>query len=541
MDNYFILLGLSFDPIEENEDIISEAINKKRQQWQADMKNPRKQAQAKQLIASIPDIEKVMLDPEQRKKEALKAVESIEKHISDLKNEILLLSMKGFLTNDEYDALIKKYTELGIPEESIIRNVPVPVGEGEAPTEREEVDSISDEDASQLEIYFSNLNQDDMSIYSHYDLEEFCEGEIVIDHAQKMLSNILQKGTKELSDDMEQKIAGLIINIFEKDKVAYDNYLSGFRFHKLNSLIETAVGANELLTARILSTLVKIAAKEYDFMTDGELAQYIVNHCIIKRYDVSPEALDELRFLQNEEIVEEQMEEIKPVVFVDVVKEQQEEVKQEPQEDEVVKVLNQMVTPFHSIIVNYKNKISQMASLVKQYQERRLVSGSAMSTAVCCLLFALFALNIVAAIALFSTRGYAMYRMQIILLFISIANLAAGVAGYVTIIPPFIKWRDMCKTERIIVQNEQRITEIYNDFANLSFRLLVLDIDKINTELNKIQTSAEFTFENTKKEYAHYSNISKKYSQKDYTSKVIIASIGLIILAFVAFLFFFRR
>ena len=84
MENYFILLGLSFNPIESDESKIKEAIEKKREQWQKDAKNPRKQIQAKENIAKIHDIEDVMLNPSKRKLEAEKALALQEKYISNL-------------------------------------------------------------------------------------------------------------------------------------------------------------------------------------------------------------------------------------------------------------------------------------------------------------------------------------------------------------------------------------------------------------------------------------------------------------------------
>ena len=38
MENYFILLGLSFDPVESNEEVIKNAIEAKREQWQKEAK-----------------------------------------------------------------------------------------------------------------------------------------------------------------------------------------------------------------------------------------------------------------------------------------------------------------------------------------------------------------------------------------------------------------------------------------------------------------------------------------------------------------------
>ena len=111
MNNYFILLGLSFDPIETDEEKIEEAINKKMQQWQNESKNPRKAIIAKENMALIPEIKKVMLDPKLREQEAKKALSEQEKILKDVYYDVLIKSTKGTITTEELNEIHKKYKE----------------------------------------------------------------------------------------------------------------------------------------------------------------------------------------------------------------------------------------------------------------------------------------------------------------------------------------------------------------------------------------------------------------------------------------------
>lgn len=69
-ENYYLLLDLSIDPPENDKNVIQKAIKKKQTQWSRYRNHPTKAIQAKRYIGLIPEIRKVMGDPELRKNEA---------------------------------------------------------------------------------------------------------------------------------------------------------------------------------------------------------------------------------------------------------------------------------------------------------------------------------------------------------------------------------------------------------------------------------------------------------------------------------------
>ena len=68
-ENYFKLLDLSVDPPEMDQNIIVEALQRKRAEWTESLKHPAKSVEAKKYIDLIPEIRKVMFDPDLRQKE----------------------------------------------------------------------------------------------------------------------------------------------------------------------------------------------------------------------------------------------------------------------------------------------------------------------------------------------------------------------------------------------------------------------------------------------------------------------------------------
>lgn len=69
-ENFFELLELSIDPPEIDQNIIVEALQRKRTEWTELLKHPANSAEVKKYIDLIPEIRRVMFDPGLRQKEA---------------------------------------------------------------------------------------------------------------------------------------------------------------------------------------------------------------------------------------------------------------------------------------------------------------------------------------------------------------------------------------------------------------------------------------------------------------------------------------
>lgn len=510
MENYFILLGLSFNPIENNEEIIKEAIEKKREQWQKEAKNPRKQVQAKENLSKIPEIESIMLNPAKRKLEAEKAFHEQEKYVLNLKNEILILSIKGFITDEEFEQLINKYEQFSITKKEIENFINVPIGE-EQELVLTDIDSINAETASQLETYFENLGMNDISIYNLYNISPNCLATEVINAANLKLKQLLEKGSKDNKDEMEQKIAGLIINIFKDDKTKYDNYLRGFRFIKLNKLIETALSSQKVLTLHILKTFVDICDKEYNFKT-SQTYDYVVTHCNIKGYEVSQDVLIEV--MTYDETKEEKPKEVIKEVIIE----------KEP-EFNTKDMINQMINPLHNLLVNNKNKINQISNYLNQYLEKRYQTGAAMSGVLSYGSFICFGVFSIIDIFLYFSK-FNNIGNPLILMFLLIGILC-NIFGSITIYPAFSKWNKMVNCVKKTNTNNKSIEDLYNKFIELNFNLLVDDNKNIKNTLNNIQKETNRLLKDSTYYYETYTNLSKTYVQKEYYVKTLLLSIAL--------------
>jgi len=110
-ENYYLLLELSVDPPENDPKVIQEAIKTKQSQWSRYRNHPTKSVQAKQYIGMIPDIRKVMTDPDLRKKEADEAKGMLKNQVSEkfekIDRHIALLISKGIISKTEIAGLSK--------------------------------------------------------------------------------------------------------------------------------------------------------------------------------------------------------------------------------------------------------------------------------------------------------------------------------------------------------------------------------------------------------------------------------------------------
>ena len=110
-NNFYILLGLSLDPPEADPDKIEAAIKKKQAEWSKLRNHPTRGIQAKQLIGFIPEIRKIMLDPDLRSKEAASALNLIAKQkrskFETIDRHLSIFASKGDITSPEIQKLVK--------------------------------------------------------------------------------------------------------------------------------------------------------------------------------------------------------------------------------------------------------------------------------------------------------------------------------------------------------------------------------------------------------------------------------------------------
>lgn len=108
-ENYYLLLGLSIDPPEQDLKVIGAALKEKQAQWSRLRNHPTKSTEAKRLMGLLPDMKRVFSNPELRKKEAEAARDTLKKSESTkeekIDGHIRLLMAKGKITPKEVAGL----------------------------------------------------------------------------------------------------------------------------------------------------------------------------------------------------------------------------------------------------------------------------------------------------------------------------------------------------------------------------------------------------------------------------------------------------
>ncbi|MBO3459015.1 zinc ribbon domain-containing protein [Aetokthonos hydrillicola Thurmond2011] len=118
--NFFILLDI--DPTQPWSDFsFQEKLDLKRAEWTKKAKNPKNRLKYESYNRLVPQIKAVMGDVEQRKKEAAAAIQqqslAQQKCLEEFQNELKLIAVKGYITDDEVSYLTKQYSDKITPQE----------------------------------------------------------------------------------------------------------------------------------------------------------------------------------------------------------------------------------------------------------------------------------------------------------------------------------------------------------------------------------------------------------------------------------------
>lgn len=287
MENYFILLGLSFNPVENDVNKINEAINKKMEEWQKDSRNPRKAIIAKENLQKIPEIKKVMLNDASRAQHAKEAMAVFEEQFKQVNYDIKIYEAKGYITSSEIDDILSKYKHMNLSMSDITSRLSVPVSERTISETIDTQNVLNKNIASQLITYFSNLKIYDISFYAYFNTSEQTADHYMITLAQSKLDVILKKGNKTPQDEVEQKLCGLCKDIFSNIETTenYKNYLKGHRYPKLNEMIDSAIKSSGTINLTLFNVLYDVCNDEYR-LNKKQAFDYIKNYCLYSNYSI---------------------------------------------------------------------------------------------------------------------------------------------------------------------------------------------------------------------------------------------------------------
>jgi len=330
-ENFYILLDLSIDPPETDPETIKQRIKKKQAEWSKLRNHPTKGLQAQKNISLIPEMEKVMLDPQLRAEELEGAKRVIkqgkESKYPEIDRHIDILMGKGFISQEEVIKLAnvhglsqneiqdrinaKKQEKFGhidraislrmdkgyiteveiakiakrhsLTEDEVRRRVRCPIKKDDKEKSDVKPRHI---DKSLEKTINDNLNiLGKSSLYDFLELPESADLESLQAQAgrkKKELSNISRK---DASMTAGNTLAGQCMTIFKSDESrnAYDISLARSRLAALDSDIDIAA-INGKVRPEYYDVLVK---KAMEFGMDQEEANaYLQAYCRRKGYKI---------------------------------------------------------------------------------------------------------------------------------------------------------------------------------------------------------------------------------------------------------------
>ena len=330
-ENFYLLLNLSIDPPEKNPEIIEAAINKKRAEWSRYRNHPTKGIQAKQMIGLIPEMRRVMQDPQLREQEAKAAIDRIKKKLSkkfaEVDRHLEIQMSKGFITEEEIFKLAKLH---GVKDTSVRKRIQrlekkklnevdktIALRLAKGYITEEEIEKIAklhhidvnkvhprvkgpirkageatpDEPVKRLDRSIEKRINENLkivgksSLYEFLDISASASLELIQKKAKKKEAEILGIGKKDAVVTASGDLVGLCFSLFKtpESRQAYDLSIAKSQLAEFNSDIDVA-GFDGKIRAEYFDKLVE-RAKKFG-MDPDEATQYITEYCKKKNWAI---------------------------------------------------------------------------------------------------------------------------------------------------------------------------------------------------------------------------------------------------------------
>lgn len=287
-ENYYILLGLSFDPPENDITKINAAIANAQQQWSRDSDNPLKRTAATQHLEMLDDIRKVMSNGPSRAKEAAQAKQIRTEQLNALDEKLVIYKVKkDELDSRDIKALLRLFGKYGIDEKTIRQRF-ASLGGGK----KEDVgEVISIDVANNIKNLFRQMGTPGATLYTFLGLNENASPARLTEAAEAIRRKLLSKGTNSATDRAQQDLAGLAKEIFKSspEKAKYDNYLRITQYGILNDQIDEAARINKrTIDAKMKDAILEVAMGKYaGKLSLSQARAYIDVYCNYMGYTLS--------------------------------------------------------------------------------------------------------------------------------------------------------------------------------------------------------------------------------------------------------------
>lgn len=285
MENYFLLLGLPFDPPETDESKIEAAIKQKKNQWSDQLNSSTDaviQAKASEYLAHLRDIRAVMLESASREKAAREAKAIKGSKQAQLEQKLSLYRTKGdTLSQEDLQQILKLFGPFGFTQDEITRLF--------GPKKSQELDltDILDKSKSdRVRRFLQQLDTPGRTLYHFLDLPHTASVDQLRKAAVAMQNRIQAKGNQTGMDNASKELCGLCEVIF-KDSISkrkYDNYVSLTRHTQINDAVDELALSNHMeISLRMKEGLIDMAVRHCQISV-SDASIYISNYCAYMGY-----------------------------------------------------------------------------------------------------------------------------------------------------------------------------------------------------------------------------------------------------------------
>lgn len=488
--NYFKLLELKISPPEDNEAVIKDAIIKKRKQWQKEIKLPSKEIEARKNIALISDIEDIMLNKEKRAKHHQLAIEERNEVKAILLEELKIVTIKGYIEDDDIESLYLKYDKEFSKEE--IEKIS-PYGK----KKKETLNFLSSKVISKLEDNFNKLNMNDISAYSYLGVKMSDSIQTCLQACDKKSSYLIDKAQKSHEDIFHANIISLckeeIFNSAENRRL-YNNYILGNKYIKLNSLIVSGVKANKFLNQNLFDALYEVSSQDYG-MTKSEFKEYIHYNSLYNDYEV---------LLDVEEKKNEDAEDVYRVDIPQPQKMKRVDIPQ-PKANERLSEIDVLINEFSEYMQDKVAESNDIQKSVNKIQGERLQPGFHPSET-----HSIILLFMSVAFILFQIVFYIIHPV----LDVFTLAIPVGVCLYEILKTSYYYslWNDLKKSHEEILNLCRNINVLYERKLkkNIMRDIKKLDVNKTRSDLEKINSDLNIYMNNTSKAIDIYNKSNKR-------------------------------
>lgn len=287
MENIFILLGLSFDPVENDVNVITKAINDKENDWKRALNNPVKKARALENLNNLEQIKSVMLDSRARLEEAEKAKRLKKEKVAQLEKDIKvkLVAQVDLSKPAEIKRLLKKYTDYGFTEDDVKKIIKKQDSNNTEAIDLSKI--LTFDEGKKIQQALKDVGLQGKSLYDFLGVNKNQSADQLKNKAKKERQTILRKGDKNPEDTAKQTLYGLCETIFKDaaSKQKYDNYTHITRHISVNELIEELALKEKRLTPEGKSLVLSEAIKNgADYV---EIDSYINEYCQFRNFTLS--------------------------------------------------------------------------------------------------------------------------------------------------------------------------------------------------------------------------------------------------------------